>query len=178
MQDALLNPESVITNLNIQPGSRIADFGSGSGYFTLILAKIVGQDGVVTAVDVLQNKLDTVKTAAYARGLYNVNYVRCDLEVYGGSKLDDGSQDMVMLANILFQSQKKENMVKESYRVLKSGGELVVIDWEPASVFGSKESGWKLSKEEAQNLIGNLGFSFAREIQVSKNHWGIIFKKI
>ena len=178
MQDALLNPESVITNLNIQPGSRIADFGSGSGYFTLILAKIVGQDGVVTAVDVLQNKLDTVKTAAYARGLYNVNYVRCDLEVYGGSKLDDGSQDMVMLANILFQSQKKENMVKESYRVLKSGGELVVIDWEPASVFGSKESGWKLSKEEAQNLIGNLGFSFVREMQVSKNHWGMIFKKI
>ena len=178
MQDALLNPESVITNLNIQPGSRIADFGSGSGYFTLILAKIVGPDGLVTAVDVLQNKLDTVKTAAYARGLYNINYVRCDLEVYGGSKLDDGSQDMVMLANILFQSQKKEDMVKESRRVLKSGGELVVIDWEPASVFGSKESGWKLSKEEAQNLIGNLGFSFVREMQVSKNHWGMIFKKI
>lgn len=177
MQDALLNPESVITNLNIQPGARIADFGSGSGYFTLILAKVVGPDGLVTAVDVLQNKLDTVKTAAYARGLYNINYVRCDLEVYGGSKLDDGSQDMVLLANILFQSQKKEDMIKESRRVLKSGGELVVIDWEPASSFGPKEAGWKLSKEEAQNLVGNLGFSFVREIQVSKNHWGIIFRK-
>ena len=177
MQDSLLNPESVIANLNIQPGARIADFGSGSGYFTLIMARIVGQDGVVTAADVLQNKLDTVKTAAYARGLYNINYVRCDLEVYGSSKLDDASQDMVLLANILFQSQKKADMVKESRRVLKSGGELVVIDWDPASAFGPKESGWKFSKEEAQSIISGLGFSFTREIPVSKNHWGLIFKK-
>ena len=178
MQDILLNPESVITNLNIQQGAKVADFGSGSGYFTLILARIAGPDGIVTALDILQNKLDTIKTAAYAQGLYNINYVRCDLEVYGSSKLDDASQDMVMLANILFQSQKKQDIVKETCRVLKSGGELVVIDWEPASAFGPKESGWKLSKEEAQNIIGSMGFSFLREIQVSKNHWGMIFKKI
>lgn len=178
MQDSLLNPESVITNLNIRPGDRIADFGSGSGYFTLIIARIIGPDGIVTAADVLQTKLDTVKTSAYSHGLYNINYVRCDLEVYSSSGLDDSSQDMVLLANILFQSQKKLDIVKEAHRVLKSGGELVVIDWEPASQFGPKESGWKLSKEEAQNLVGGLGFSFVREIQVSKNHWGIIFKKI
>jgi ubiquinone/menaquinone biosynthesis C-methylase UbiE len=177
MQDSLLNPESVITNLNIQPGVRIADFGSGSGYFTLILGRIVGPDGVVTALDVLQTKLDTVKAAAYSQGLYNINYVRCNLEVFGSTKLDDGSQDMVLLANILFQSQQKPEIAKEAYRVLKSGGEIVVIDWEPASVFGSKESGWKLSKEEAQSLMGGAGFSFVREIQVSKNHWGLIFKK-
>jgi ubiquinone/menaquinone biosynthesis C-methylase UbiE len=177
MQDSLINPESVITNLNIQPGVKVADFGSGSGYFTLILARIVGPEGVITALDVLQNKLDTVKTAAFLQGLYNINYIRCDLEVYGGSKLDDKSQDIVMLANILFQSQKKPDMVKEACRVLKTGGELVVIDWEPASVFGPKESGWKLSREEAQNLIGGAGFSLVREIQVSKNHWGLIFKK-
>lgn len=178
MQDSLINPDSVIKSLNIKPGSKVADFGSGSGYFTLILARIVGQEGVVTALDVLQNKLDTVKTAAYSQGLYNINYIRCNLEIYGGSKLEDASQDVVMLANILFQSQKKLDMVKESRRVLKPNGELVVIDWVPESVFGPKESGWKISKEEANDLIEGAGFSFVREIQVSKNHWGIIFKKI
>lgn len=176
MQGGFINPDSIIAGLNIKVGYKIADFGSGSGYFTLIMARLVGENGIVTAVDVLQNKLDTVKTAAQAQGLFNISYVRGDLETAGGSGLADSSQDMVMLANILFQSQKKTEMVKESGRVLKPGGELVVIDWEPASSFGPKESGWKLSREEAKNLAGG-GFSLVREIPVSSNHWGLLFKK-
>ena len=176
MQGGFVNPDSIIANLNIQPGYKIADFGSGSGYFTLIMARLVGENGVVTAVDVLQNKLDTIKTAAQAQGLFNIKYVRGDLEVAGGSKLADASQDMVMLANILFQSQKKTEMVAEAGRVLKPGGDLVVIDWEPASSFGPKESGWKLSREEAKSLAG-AGFSLVKEIPVSSNHWGLLFKK-
>lgn len=177
MQGGFLNPESIISGLNIKPGVKIADFGSGSGYFTLILARLVGPDGVVAAVDVLQNKLDTIKTAAYAQGLYNISYIRCDLEVYGSSKLDDGSQDMVLLANILFQSQKKLDIIKEAGRVLKPGGELVIIDWDPASAFGPKESGWKLSSAEAKTLAADAGFSFTRDIEVSNSHWGAVFKK-
>ncbi|MBI4120298.1 MAG: methyltransferase domain-containing protein [Parcubacteria group bacterium] len=162
--------------MNIQPGGQIADFGSGSGYFTLIMARLAGEDGLVTAVDVLQNKLDTVKAAARAQGLLNINYIRADLEVEGGSQLAEASQDMVVLANILFQSQKKAAMVKEAGRVLKPGGELVVIDWEPASSFGPKDGGWKLSKEEARNLASG-SFNLVKEIEVSSHHWGLLFKK-
>ncbi len=176
MQGGFINPENIIKSLNIQPGSQIADFGSGSGYFTLIMARLVGEDGLVTAVDVLQNKLDTVKEAARAQGLLNINYVRADLEVEGGSQLADASQDMVVLANILFQSQKKAAMLKEAGRVLKPGGELVVIDWEPASSFGPKDGGWKLSKEEARNLASG-SFNLVKEIEVSSHHWGLLFNK-
>lgn len=176
MQGGFINPDSIIAGLNIKAGYKIADFGSGSGYFTLIMARLVGGDGVVTAVDVLQNKLDTVKTAAQAQGFFNVKYVRGDLETTGGSGLADSSQDMVMLANILFQSQKKAEMIAEAGRVLKPGGEVVVIDWEPASSFGPKESGWKLSKDEAKNLAA-AGFSLVKEIPVSSNHWGLLFTK-
>lgn len=177
MECGLLNSGAIITELNIKPGAKVADFGSGSGYFTLVVAKIIGDDGIVTAADVLQNKLDTVKSYAYARGLYNINYVRCNLEIYGSSGLENVSQDIVLLANILFQSQKKADIIKEADRVLKQGGELVAIDWNPSSAFGPKESGWKLSKEEARSLVEGLGLLFEREIEVSKNHWGMIFKK-
>ena len=172
-----LNPDSIIADLNIKPGSNIGDFGSGSGYFTLIMARLVGENGVVTAVDVLQNKLDTIKTAAQAQGLFNVSYVRGNLESENGSQLTADSQDMIMLANILFQSQRKAEIVKEARRVLKPGGELVVIDWEPAAPFGPQDGGWKLSKEEAQNLVSQIGFNLVREIPVASNHWGLLFRK-
>lgn len=177
MNEGFLNPESIISNLNIKPGYKVADFGSGSGFFALLIAAIVGSDGTVTAVDVLQGKLDTLKSAAQARGLFNISYVRGDLEVYGSSKLNDLSQDMALLTNILFQSQKKLDIIKEVYRVLKLGGELVIIDWEPNSVFGPKEAGWKFSKEECQQMASEIGFGLDREITVASNHWGLVFKK-
>lgn len=177
-QGGFLNPDSIVSTLNIKPGYRVADFGSGSGYFALLIATIVGSEGTVTAIDVLQGKLDTLKTSAQARGLFNVNYVRGDLEVFGSSKLNDSSQDIALLTNILFQSQKKLDILKEAYRVLKTGGELVVIDWEPSSPFGTKEAGYKFSKEECQQIAISLGFSLDREIPVTSDHWGLVFKKI
>ncbi len=176
-QGGFLNPDSIISSLNIKQGYKVADFGSGSGYFGLLLAAAVGPEGLITAVDVLQNKLDTLRTAAQARNLFNLNYVRGDLEVEGSSQLKPASQDMVLLANILFQSQKKAEIVKEAARVLKPGGELVLVDWDPASPFGPKDGGWKFSKEEGQNLALQLGFSLAREIPVASHHWGLVFKK-
>lgn len=172
------NPETIIANLNVQAGFKVADFGCGSGYFTILLAKAVGENGLVTAIDVLETALGTVKSKAQAEGLFNISYIRANLEVTGGSKLDDNSQDMVLLANILFQSQQKEDIVKESGRVLKPQGELVVIDWLPDSAFGPAEAGWKLGPDQAKALVTPLGFEFRRDLAVSDKHWGIVFKKI
>jgi arsenite methyltransferase len=51
-RDEWQQPDQIIQSLRIQPGSVIADLGSGSGYFTLRLAKAAGSTGKVYAVDV------------------------------------------------------------------------------------------------------------------------------
>lgn len=51
-RDEWQQPDQIIQSLRIQPGSVIADLGSGSGYFTLRLAKAAGPTGKVYAVDV------------------------------------------------------------------------------------------------------------------------------
>ncbi len=175
---SFVNPEEIVKNLTIQPGYQVADFGSGAGFYALIIARLVGPDGLVTAIDVLQNKLDTVKTNAQAQGLFNLSYVRGNLEVLGGSTLPDSSQDLVLVANILFQSQQKAEILREAHRILKTGGELMVVEWEIDSNFGSQEAGWKISKAEAEALINGLGFMTAKELPAANNHWGLLFKKI
>ena len=172
-----INPENIIKGLNIQPGHKVADFGSGSGYFTLLLARGIDRGGSLDGFVVSQDKLNSLKSDAQAQGLLNINYIRANLEVMDSSGLPDNSQDVVLLANILFQSQRKEDIVKEAVRVLKISGDLVVIDWEVGSIFGSKDPGWKISKEDAQRLIVSLGLIVARDLSVSSNHWGVVFKK-
>jgi ubiquinone/menaquinone biosynthesis C-methylase UbiE len=161
----------------VREGAHVADFGSGSGYFTLLIASSIGPSGVVTAIDVQENPLQVIEARARDEGLHNIRLVRANLEKHGGSTLPDNSQDMVLLANILFQSQKKEDIITEAKRVLKPGGELVMIDWIPETPFGPKEAGWKFSRAEGQKMAEHAQLRFVKEFPASVNHWGLVFKK-
>ena len=104
----------VVMGLGLMPGQKAADFGCGSGFFSLALARAVGDNGRVTAIDVMKEPLESVHARAEAAGLKNIDMVRADLEVLGGTKLADGSQDCVLMKNVLFQSQKKSAMLAEA----------------------------------------------------------------
>ena len=60
--------DRVIESLEIRPGDRVADIGSGGGYFVFALAKAVGPDGKVYAVDVDEEMNDLVAQQAKKGG--------------------------------------------------------------------------------------------------------------
>ncbi len=168
-------PGTILDQLDIRDNMTIADFGCGHGYFSLPLAKRVSQ-GKVYALDVLEEALQAVKSRAEIEKISNIETVRANLEVAGGSKLADQSVDLVILANILFQSQKKEEVLKEAERVLKKSGQLVIVDWLAGSSLAPKE-GWFISKEEACQLAESQGLSLVKELTMDNQHYGIYFKK-
>ncbi len=126
-----LDPQTIVAVLGITKGMKIADLGSGSGDFTIILAKMVGEDGVVSAVDVMEDKLESVRAKAQFAGVNNIQTIRANLEVLGSTGLSDNSQDLVLLANVLFQSNDKLGILTESSRVLNENGKLVIVEWRP-----------------------------------------------
>jgi len=174
---AFLDAQRVVSSLGISQGQQVADFGCGSGYFTMELAKAVGSGGVVNAVDVMQEPLEAVHAKAEAAGLKNIQMIRADLEVLGGTKLPDGSQDWVLLKNVLFQSQKKEAMLGEAARVAKAGGRVVVIEWKKgAGGIGPPEP---LRSDEAtiEQMAHASGLRTERPLSVDSSHFGFVFIK-
>lgn len=172
-----LNPDVIAGRFGIEKGMKIADFGCGAGYFTISLANETGHEGRVYALDIQENALDSVRAKARALGFDNIETIRTNLELTGSSSLSDNSQDMVLLANILFQSNKKADIIKEARRVLKSGGKIIIIDWKKgAGGFGPPDN-LRPDAMEMRQLAEKEGLSFESGIDAGQFHFGSIFKK-
>ena len=173
-----MNPEVIVESFGLETGMKVADFGSGAGYFTILMAKKVGDSGAVTALDIMESALETVRAKASAVGLKNLQTTRGDLEVLGGSALPDNSQNMVLLANILFQSSKKEQIIQEVKRILMPGGSVIVIDWKKETNGGlGPPAELKINQEELKAMFQKEGLTFVHNIDAGTFHFGFIFRK-
>ena len=170
-----LNPEAMVRDFGIQPGMQIADFGCGAGYFTIPMAQIAGPEGEVNAVDILEERLSAVKNRAGIFNVKNIAYILRNLEKENGSTLDSGSQDFVLVVNLLFQVENKQVSVKEAERVLKPKGKLIVIDWREDSRFGPKDG--RVNQSDIREMVEAQGLTFEKELMADSYHWGMTFRK-
>ncbi|MDD2732166.1 MAG: class I SAM-dependent methyltransferase [Candidatus Pacebacteria bacterium] len=169
-----LNPDEVLNQINLRSDMTAADFGSSSGGFTIPLAKRL-EDGLVYALDIQEAPLSSLKGLLFFKRIKNVRIIRCDLEKPHGSTLPDSSLDLVLISNVLFQSDNKNAILKEAERVLRQKGELVVIDWLKKVSQGPNKG--RVSSEEVKKLSEKLNFKLKKEFQPGKYHFGLIFIK-
>ena len=171
-----LNPEETIKQLNIQKNMQVVDFGCGAGYFVIPMAQAVVEDGKVYALDVLDTALESVRSKAKIQGLFNIVTKRCNLEVLNASGIENDSVDLVLLSNILFQSDNKLGIIKEAARILKKGGEMAIIDWRENQPMGPSKD-LVVPIDNVGTMVEAEGLKFKDEIAVDKYHWGMIFIK-
>ncbi len=170
------NPQSNISALGIDIGMKVADLGAGSGFYAIESAKRVGPRGMVYAIDVQQDLLDKIKNGAGILGLHNVEVIWGNIEKIGGTKLRESLVDRVIISNVLFQVEQKDldNIVLEIKRILKSGGKVLVTDWESRSDISPEKT---ISSSVVQGLFEKLGFKLENKFDAGDHHYGIIFKK-
>ena len=172
----MFNPKTVVLQLNIFSGAVVADFGCGSGYFTLELAQAVGSQGKVFAIDVVPEQLESVRSLAQMRNFNNIETRWTNLEKT--STLDKESCDWVIAANLFFQIPKnsREKVLTEAHNVLKNNGKLVVIDWKPNSVLGPPKND-RIAEDEMTKLATKQKLKFYKKIEIGDTHWCLIFIK-
>lgn len=173
-----LNPSEIVKKLPITPGMNIADFGAGSGFFSIALAKALNNKGRVFSLDIWEKALEALRIRARIEKIYPMIETQvADLEKTNGSKIKPETIDLVLISNILFQTKNKINILKEAKRILVKDGFLVVIDWNPTTL-PNAETHYTMASSEMKNMINNLDFKFKEEIFVSDTHYCLIFTKI
>ena len=177
-QDSFIDPEKVISQIDLREGSRVADFGCGTGYFTFALAKKIREQGIVYSLDVLPQIIEVVESQAKIEGLKNIITKRVNFEKEGGSTLEANSLDWVILKDVLYQNKKKDVMLAEAKRVLKKGGRALIVEWKKETGIIGPEKNIRISKEEILELIKNENWEIpSGEISAGKFHYGFVLIK-
>lgn len=177
--DLFIKPNKFIKNLPyIKPANNVADFGCGSGYFTLEIAKKVGESGKVCAIDILKEPLISLKKKAELFGLFNIKYILSDLERIGGSLLNDESVNAVFIANILFQVKNRNNLIYEALRITKKGGYLILLEYADSfQQFGPPQS-LRIPKSEIYKLCSKYDIlTKVADYNPSESHYCLVYEK-
>lgn len=169
-----INPLKLLPYFGISEGMQVADFGSGTGYFSILTAKKVGSSGKVSAIDVQESALEAVRSRARLENIFNLQTIRANLEIPKSTRLASNSQDRVYIHNVLFQSEKKEIILQEAFRILKSGGKIILIDWLPEKYPSDPTQVKLMSKVEAKNLLEKMGFELESDFVAGAYHYGLI----
>ena len=171
------HPKRNISVLGIEPGMKVADFGSGSGAYVLLIAERLEGFGRVYAVDIQRDLLRRIANETTRRGYKNVEVLWGNLEQPGGSKIGDGSVDLVLVSNLLFQVEHKENVILEAYRVLRAGGKVAIIDWQESFGGMGPHRHDVVMKATALAMAQAAGFELVREFPAGAHHYGLTMRR-
>ncbi|UCC84369.1 MAG: class I SAM-dependent methyltransferase [Gemmatimonadota bacterium] len=135
-RDSWQRVPDVMAALAIGEGSRVADVGAGSGYFTEYLSTEVGAGGRVYAVDISERSLSQLRRLAQEDGLANIEVVRGEVD---DPRLPERSLDAVLVVDAYHEMTEYEAMLSGMYKALKPGGRLVILDHVPSDPSQSRD---------------------------------------
>jgi len=145
----------VLKELDLQSGDVVVDIGAGDGWWSERMAKCVGAEGVIHALEVEQKKVDQMKEK-----FADVPQVKPYLAPFDGTALPENSCDLAFLSKTYhhFSEGGHVDYLHHLQKVVKPTGRLCVIErhrmipgssrarehgWEPGLLIRqAEEAGW------------------------------------
>ena len=118
--------DDIMRHLGLRPGLKVADIGSGTGFFTELMAGEVGDAGRIYAVDIAPRFVEASVQRARDRGMNNVVGVVNDQH---SVRLSPGSVDLVFTSDTYHHFEYPRSTLLSIHEALRPGGDLVVIDF-------------------------------------------------
>lgn len=149
----LFQPHKIIESFGVVEGETVADLGAGNGFFTIPLAEKTKTS--VYAVDIEPEMLELLKLRSMEANLNNIQFVVSDLEEIS---LNDHSVDKAIISLVLHEVPNLTKALTEVKRILRSGGQLFIIEWEAVEMEMGPPLHERISSRDMMEILEKQGF--------------------
>ncbi len=146
--------------LQLIEGQTICDLGCGNGYWTLPMAKKVGETGKVLAVDIQSEMLRKLRVRAAKFKLNNIEPV---LGKVDDPNLPPGSVDLLLMVDVYHEFSHPESMLWGIRQSLKPTGVVALLEYREEDPQVPIKPLHKMSKTQIMKEYQANGFKLVRE---------------
>jgi ubiquinone/menaquinone biosynthesis C-methylase UbiE len=165
------NPELILKDLH--EGMVFADVGCGEGFFTLLAAKKVGDQGKVYAVDVDASAIERLKQKAKSEGLKNITAKVGEAE---DTVFCRQCVDFVFFSMDLHDFRDPAKVLANARAMVKPSGCVVDLDWKKLQMPFGPPTAIRFSEEYASGLMRSAGLTVTNVGDAGPYHY-VIFAK-
>ncbi len=160
----------------VQPGMAVADIGAGSGLFTLLFAREVGERGRVYAVDIAPEFVAGIQVRAQAEGFSNVVPVVSEQR---STFLAPNSIDLAFVCDTYHHFEYPQAMLASIHQALRPGGRLIIIDFRREAGFSSSWVMTHVRAGETQVIdeVSVAGFTLSDRPAFLRTNYFLTFTK-
>jgi ubiquinone/menaquinone biosynthesis C-methylase UbiE len=167
----------VVAALNLRPGMHVADVGAGTGLYTMLFARSVGESGLVYAVDISPSFIASIEKRASE---YHADNIVGIVNTERSTELPPGSVDLVFLADTYHHFAYPRSMLHSIHTALKPGGVLAVLDFRRQPGFSST---WvmghvRAGREQVIEEVQGAGFEYLDEPLQLRTNYFLRFRKL
>ncbi len=176
-REVFTSRNEILAACQIAEGQTVADIGAGTGLFTRLFAKAVGDDGQVIAVDIAQNFLDHIVKTNREFDIRNVDTLRCTSD---STELPADSIDVAFICDTYHHFEYPNKTMISLFQGMKPGGRVVLIDFKRID---GESTDWvmkhvRAGQEVFEAEILECGFVKMREeSELLRENYFVIFQK-
>jgi ubiquinone/menaquinone biosynthesis C-methylase UbiE len=152
--------KTLLKALNLKPGDTVCDLGCGNGFYSIKIAKLVGERGRVIGVDIQREMLEFLKERAATEQVKNVETV---LGTVVDPKLPAGSVDLVLLVDVYHEFSNPEEMLVAIRKSLKPTGRVALAEFRAEDPKVPIKPLHKMTKEQIMKEFPPNGFKLVEQ---------------
>ena len=174
-----IDPNLLKANLPVRPGSAVLDLACGKGAYSLFLSNIVGDQGLVYAVDLWEEGIMLLEEQIETRGITNILTLVEDAAKE--MDIEDYSLDLCLMATVLHdfeEAGQTETVLKEVKTLLRPGGCLAVLEFKKIEGPPGPPVHIRLSEKETDRLVTPHGFKKRKTVVMGEYHYLTTFLSI
>jgi len=146
--------------LKIKPGQVVCDMGCGNGFYTLRMARLVGDKGRVLAVDIQPEMLSMLDKHLKGKHIENVEPV---LSRPNDPGLPAGKVDLILLVDVYHEFSYPEQMLRAMRKSLKPRGRIALAEFRLEDPTVPIKLLHKMSKEQILKEYEPNGFKLVEQ---------------